>query len=87
MIDLILTNHRSSLMKTAMLETGISDHLKVICSILKHTFAKGPPKAICYGDLKNFAQKAFNSYLESKMADCPNSFGKPFKTLYNYLHL
>ena len=76
MIDLILTNHRSSFMKTAVLETGISDHHKMIFSILKHTFAKGPPKTICYRDLKNFDQKAFNSYLEAKMAACPNSFEK-----------
>ena len=76
MIDLILTNHRSSFMKTTMLETGISDHHKMVFPILKHTFAKEPPKTICYRDLKNFDQKAFNSYLESKMADCPNFFEK-----------
>ena len=27
-------------------------------------------------DLKHFDQKTFNSYLESKMVDCPNSFEK-----------
>lgn len=43
MIDSILTNHRSSFMKTVVLETGISDHHKMIFSILKHTFAKGTP--------------------------------------------
>ena len=73
-IDLILTNHRSSFMKTAVPETGISDHHKMVFSILKHTFAKGSPKAICYRHLKNFDQKAFDSYLESNMADCPNLF-------------
>ena len=63
-------------MKTAVLETGISDHHKMILSILKHTFLKRPSKTICYRDLENFDQKAFSSYLESKMADCPNSFEK-----------
>ena len=48
----------------------------MIFSILKHTFAKGPPKTICYRDLKNFGQKVFSSYLESKMADCKNSVEK-----------
>ena len=56
MIDLIFTNHRRSFMKTAVLETGISDHHKMIFSILKHTFAKRPPKTISYRDLKNFDQ-------------------------------
>ena len=46
----------------------------MIFSILKHTFAKRPPKTIWYRDLKKFDQEAFNSYLESKMADCPKSF-------------
>ena len=39
MIALILTNHRSSFMKTAVLDTGILDYHKIIFSILKHTFA------------------------------------------------
>ena len=46
LIDFMLTNHRSSFMKTGMLETGISDHHKMIFSISKYTFAKGPPKTI-----------------------------------------
>ena len=61
MIDLILSNHRSSFMKTAVLETGISDHHKLIFSNLKRSFANGPPEIIYYRDLKNFGQKVFNS--------------------------
>ena len=53
MIDLILTNHRSSFMKTSELETGISDHHKMIFSILKDTFAKGPPKTTCSRDSRS----------------------------------
>ena len=41
----------------------------MIFSILKHTFAKGLHKTICYRDLKNFDQKAFNSYLESRVSE------------------
>ena len=61
-IDLILTNHRSRFMKTAVLKTGISEYPRMIFSILKYTFAKGLTQNICYRDLKNFDQKA-----ESKM--------------------
>ena len=43
MIDLISTNHRSSFIKAAVLETGISVHHMMIFSILKHTLAKGTP--------------------------------------------
>ena len=43
-IDLILTDHRSSFMKTVVVETGFSNHHKMIFSILKHTLAKDHPK-------------------------------------------
>ena len=55
---------------------GISDYHKMIFSILKHNLAKGPSKTICYRDLKNLDQKAFNGYLEFKMTACPDSFEK-----------
>ena len=44
-------------MKTAVLETGISDHHKMIFYILKHNFPEEPPKAICHRDMKNFDHK------------------------------
>ena len=84
---MILTNYRSSSTKTAVLDTGISDHNKTIFSILKHTFAKGPPKTICYRHLKNFDKKAFMSYLESKMSECPNSFKKFLQIFQNTVQL
>ena len=68
-IDLILTNHRSSFMRIVVLETGVSDHHEMIFSILKHAFAQEPPKTNSYRDLKIFDQKAFNSYQESKMSE------------------
>ena len=73
MIDLTLANHRSSFMKTTVLETVISDHHKIIFSVLKD---KGPPKTICYQYLINFDQKAFNSYQESKLLVYSNSLEK-----------
>ena len=60
MKDLILTNNRSSFMKATVQETSISDHHKIF-SILKRTFAKGPPKTNCYQDLTYYDQKAFKS--------------------------
>ena len=63
-------------MKTTVLEIGISDHDKTLFSILKHTFAKEPPKLFNKEIGKNFCQKAFSSYLESNMSECPNLFEK-----------
>ena len=74
-IDLILTKHRSSFMKTKLLETDFKSS-QYDFFYFKHTFTKGTPKTICYRDLRKFVQKAFNSYMESKMAGYPNSFEK-----------
>ena len=70
MIDLVV------LLKTAVLETGVSDHNKMIFSILKHTFAEGTPKLFAIEIRKTLIKKAFNSYLEAKMSECPNSLKK-----------
>ena len=63
MIDLILTNHRSSFWETTLLETLISGQHKMIFSILKHNSAKGQPKSICYRDL-NFDPNSFEKFLQ-----------------------
>ena len=47
-------------MKATVQETNISDHHKIF-SILKRTFAKGPPKTNCYQDLTYYDQKASKS--------------------------
>ena len=57
MIDLILTNNRSSFMKSAVLETGISGHHDIIFSILKHTFAKDQPKLFSIKNWKILIKK------------------------------
>ena len=45
-IDLILTDHKTSFMKSGNRETGLSGHHKMVYSILRKTFAKGKPKTI-----------------------------------------
>ena len=39
-IDLIITNHKTSFMKSNTCETGLSDHHKMVYSFLRKTFAK-----------------------------------------------
>ena len=43
-IDLLLTNFKSSFMKTNVFETGIADHHKMISTIMKLHFTKEIPK-------------------------------------------
>ena len=40
-IDLIITNHETSFMKSDTSEAGLSDHHKMVYSFLRKTFAKG----------------------------------------------
>ena len=52
-IDLIITNHKRSFMKSDTCETGLSDPEKMVYSFLKKTFGKRKPKTIYYRCFKN----------------------------------
>ena len=65
-IDLIITNHKTSFMKSDNCETGLSNHLKMVYSFLTKTFVKGKPKTIYYRCFKNFEQNKFNEELKKK---------------------
>ena len=45
-IDLILLDHKQSFMKSHVYEAGISDYNKMICSVLRKTFANGKPETV-----------------------------------------
>ena len=67
LLDLILTNRPRSFLKSQNFETGLSDCHKLICSILRASFKRLPPKIIKYGDQKYFNQNKFLHYLDSKL--------------------
>ena len=67
-IDLIITNHKTSFMKSDTCETGLSDHHKMVHSFLRKTFAKGKPKTIYYRCFKNFEQNKFNEELKKRIS-------------------
>ena len=56
-IDLILTNFKQSFMKSNMCETGISDHYRMIFSVLRRN------KISCY---KKYDQISFNKHLKTR---------------------
>ena len=58
-IDHIITNIAKRFMKSMALETGISDHHKMIMTIFRSTFAKGKPKTFYYRCYKNFNLEQF----------------------------
>ena len=67
LLDLILTNRPRNFMQSHNFETGLSDCHKLVCSILRASFKKLPPKTIKYRDQKHFDQKKFLHDLDSKL--------------------
>ena len=76
-VDLFLTNSSQSFQYTKVISTGISDHHKMIITVLKTTFKKAKPKEIMYRCYKKFDRQAFREHLGRKLDNCDNY------TLYN----
>ena len=84
-IDLLLTYHKQSFMRSNVYETVISGHHKMIMSVLRKTFAKGKPKTVFYRCYKNFDQDSFNETLKNRIS-LPNlSFEKFFEIFQSML--
>ena len=64
-IDLILTSKKNHF--SATFETGLSDHHKLITTILRKTISKGNSKKMFYRDYKRFDQKEFETKLKLKL--------------------
>ena len=54
-------------MQSQNFDAGFSDCHKLVCSILRASFKKLPPKIIKYRDQKHFDQKKFLHDLDSKL--------------------
>ena len=67
-IDLLLTNFKPSFMKTNFFETGISDHHKVISTIMKLHFTRKSPKTKYYRDCRKFDIDYFSSELSRQLS-------------------
>ena len=66
-INLIITNRKAYLKKACILETGISDFLKLTAVSLKSQILKAPPKWKLYRDYKAFVEKSFNNDFKTKL--------------------
>ena len=74
-------------MKTPTFETGVSDHHKLIDTMLRSTFAKGKPKKIIYRCYRNFDNKKFEEKLQKQLPSVSDfeSFQFAFKIILNQL--
>ena len=84
-IDNYLTNKKTPFMKTLTLEMGVSDHHKLIGTMLRSTFVKGKPKRMFCRCYKNFHNKRFEEELQKQLLSVSDfeSFHFPFKVILN----
>ena len=84
-IDNFLTNKKTRFMKTLTFETGVSDHHKLIGTMLRSTFAKGKPKKMFYRCYRNFDNKKFEEELQKQLLSVSDfeSFQFAFKVILN----
>ena len=74
-IDLILTNKKFSFKYTQTFETGVSDHHRMIYTMLKTTFQKLPPKKLKYRSYKNIDESKFQTDLVEEIKSAqPGNF-------------
>ena len=70
-------------MKTLTSETGVSDHHKLIGTMLRSVFAKGKPKKIFDRCYRNFDNKTFEEELQKHSVSDFESFQFAFKVILN----
>ena len=81
-IDLILTNKKNHFMKSTTFETGLSDHHKLITTILRKTISKSNSKKMFYRDCKRFDQMKFETELKLKLNSQTNLTYSIFQTVF-----
>ena len=81
-IDLILTNKKKHFMKSATFETGLSDHHRLITTILRKTISKGNSKKMFYRDYKRFDQKKFEAELKLRLNSQTNVSNSTFQAVF-----
>ena len=67
-IDLILTNKPRLFLKSAVIETGLSDFHKMTLVIMKTHFAKQKPSMVKYRDYKTFSNDLFGNSLLKELS-------------------
>ena len=78
--NLILTNKKNLFKLSDTFETDLSDHHKLISTILKSGGFKGKPKEKIYRSYRQFNSKGFKKDLEFRQNHLTNSSYDDFET-------
>ena len=66
-IDVILTNRKRSFESSTAIETGLSDHHKMIITVLKSNYKKRDPLLVNYRSYKKFDENLFRNELANTL--------------------
>ena len=82
-IDVILTNKSRSFQNSAILETGLSDHHKMVITVMRSFFPKQDPIVIKYRDYKKFDTLAFKMELKNRLENMnENALYQVFESIF-----
>ena len=76
---MFLTNRKYSLKNSTSFKTGLSDHHRLIYSMLKTAFHKAEPKTLIYRDYKTISLEISSSELFSKLKSRENNKYQTFE--------
>ena len=68
-IDVILTNRKKIFQDSSTIETGLSDHHKMVLTVLKSNFEKQDPTILKYRSYKHFEENTFKNDLIKNLKD------------------
>ena len=71
-IDNFYTNKNTIFFNSSTVETCISDHHSLICTMLRSTFCKGPAKFIYYRSYNNYDKEQFENVLKQRLISSSN---------------
>ena len=87
-IDMILTNRKNCFENSITIETGLSDHHKMIITVMKSKFKKKDPNIINFRCYKHFNEDLFLEQLKSALQNTHremvyDDFKQTFLTILN----
>ena len=80
-LDVLLTNYPMCFQHTSTIETGLSDHHKLVLTFLKSTFNRLPPKELSYRCYKNFNEENYLDDLKNLSVNTILNAEDPYRSL------
>ena len=65
-------NQMTTFFNSSTVETGLSDHHSLICTMLRSTFCKGPSRFLCYRSYNNYNKQEFENDFKQTLVSSGN---------------